>query len=350
MNQDSKRVIEVLDVLYGDGAYEISKALTDRQKRGLTAGLSAVGATAGAAGLGYAGLKTGQAYRAARFGVKPTGVKEGLEGAKKLVRGKRVKAAPTPTKAKKQPLTTRWEAAKTAVKHEKVGAALIPLEVAGLGGEIMATKILHGDTKHGKPEAPKRKLVKKSETDIKVVKYKLMKKGVNVAGTGAKAAPKVGKQVLGAAADLGQMSVETVKKDVDFEIRGEVSKMNVDLKQVFGWASVIEMNGQPVIDLQDDIMTIETIEKAAYDYVHKSRKGGRQHQRDGDQPMHVSDMIESFVLTPEKKEQMGLPNTTPTGWWVGFQINDDDTWAAYKDGKLKEFSIHGSGVRKTVDA
>jgi hypothetical protein len=88
-----------------------------RRERTVTAGLSAVGATAGAAGLGYAGYKTGQAYRAARRG---TNAALGM---------------------------TRRKAVGAAIKHEKFGAALVPLEIAGLGGELMATKILHEDTK-----------------------------------------------------------------------------------------------------------------------------------------------------------------------------------------------------------
>jgi hypothetical protein len=308
--------VELLDALYGDGAWEISKAMSDQTKRKVTAGLSAVGATAGAAGLGYAALKTGQAYR----------------GAKGATRVKRLGAA---------------------VKHEKLGTALIPLEVAGLGGEIMATKILHGDTQ----KKPKR--VAKAATDARQVKYKLAKVGVDATAKGAKKAPVVGKKAFAVAQqapEYTQRAVETtkrtygsVKKNVDFKITGEVSKMNDEKKQVFGWASVIEVNGEPVIDMQGDVMTIDTIEKAAYTYVHGSRKGGNQHQRNGEEPLHVSDMIESFVLTPEKKSAMGLPDDVPTGWWVGFQINDDDTWDAYKNGKLKEFSIHGSGTRKSLE-
>jgi len=163
--------VELLDALYGDGVWEISKAMNDTTKRRVTAGLSAVGATAGAAGLGYAGLKTGQAYRAAK-------------GATKL---KRIGAA---------------------VKHEKFGSALIPLEVAGLGGEIMATKILHGDTQHKKP-------VRKSATDARQVKYKLARVGVDATAKGAKKAPVVGKKAFSAAAqvpDLTQKAVETTKR------------------------------------------------------------------------------------------------------------------------------------------
>jgi hypothetical protein len=327
VNQDQQRVIEVLDVLYGDGAYEITKAMTKEQKSHRTQ--ARVGLASNIVGLAAGVGGTAAALREDRF-------KEGGKLAKKIyATGQKI---PSPISGKKG----------------RAGAMLaggaLGLQVANIAGDAVANRVLARSAK--KPEVHK-KLVKKNAPDAKQIKYKLIKRGVDVAGTGAKKAPKVAATTMARAQmapDLSQKAVEVVRKDdVDFTVRGEVSKMNVDLKQVFGWASVIEMNGEPVIDLQDDVMTIETIEKAAYDYVHKSRKGGRQHQRNGEEPLHVSDMIESFVLTPEKKEQMGLPNTTPTGWWVGFQINDDDTWQSYKDGKLKEFSIHGSGVRKDME-
>jgi len=65
----------------------------------------------------------------------------------------------------------------------------------------------------------------------------------------------------------------------------------------------------------------------------------------GDDPRHVSDLIESFVVTDEKKKLLGLPADMPTGWLVGFQVHDDDTWNLVKSGKRKGFSIHGSGKR-----
>jgi hypothetical protein len=39
----------------------------------------------------------------------------------------------------------------------------------------------------------------------------------------------------------------------------------------------------------------------------------------------------------------------PTGWWVGFQVNDDATWQQVKNGERREFSIHGSGIRKDIE-
>lgn len=263
---------EMLDLLFG-GAISKSgpdgpdlhvpggDAKKDRRKRKITAGLSAVGATAGAAGLGLAAHDLKEGYKAERK-VKP-------------ITGR---------------VLSRGQAARATVKNRKLASALLPLEVAGLGGEVMATKILHSDTKK-KPVAKK-----------------------------------------------------FTPYDVKWE--GEFSKVNHDKQQVFGWASIVELNGEPVVDLQGDYIAIEEVEKAGYEYVIKSRKGGDMHLRDGEQPVHASDMIESFIVTPEKKKALGLPDEMPIGWWVGYQVNDPEVWAKVKDGRRTGFSIHGRGVRK----
>src|SRR6476646_6694826 len=80
-------------------------AAKDRRQRAVTAGLSTVGAAAGVAGLGVAGRD-----------IKEAG---------------------------------SW------AKTRRSSKVLLPLEVAGLGGELMATKILHGDAKK-----PKKALIK----------------------------------------------------------------------------------------------------------------------------------------------------------------------------------------------
>lgn len=128
----------------------------------------------------------------------------------------------------------------------------------------------------------------------------------------------------------------------------EISKVNAEKRQVFGWASIVEVNGEPVVDRQGDIIAPEEIEKAAYDYVVKSRKGGSQHRRDGDEPFHASDMIESIVFTDDKIAKMGLPDDFPRGWWVGYKVHDDETWEDIKAGKKTGFSIHGRGKREEV--
>jgi hypothetical protein len=134
---------------------------------------------------------------------------------------------------------------------------------------------------------------------------------------------------------------------------GEIAKVDADKQQVFGWASVSAIGGKPVIDLQGDIVPIEEVEKSAYRYVIESRKGGDMHRRvakAADAPLHTADLIESFVVTGEKLEKMGLPaDSLPHGWWVGFHVNDADQWAKVKSGERAGFSIHGAGVRTPAD-
>lgn len=156
--------------------------------------------------------------------------------------------------------------------------------------------------------------------------------------------PSEGSSILG-------YSITKADEDDDFGVTwaGEFSKMDEDKHQVFGWASIVEIDGQPIVDRQGDWIEPAEIEKAAYKYVLESRKGGHQHRRtDDDQPFHASDMIESIVFTPEKIEKMGLPDDFPVGWWVGYKVHDGETWEKVKKGDITGFSIHGKGKRKAV--
>lgn len=135
-------------------------------------------------------------------------------------------------------------------------------------------------------------------------------------------------------------------KGLDVTWSGEISKRDDEKRQVFGFCTVTHLNGEAVIDRQGDYIPLDEIEKSAYTYVLNSRKGGDMHARDGEVPLHTSDMIESFVITPEKLEKMGLPeDALPHGWWVGFKVNDDRQWEMVKKSERTGFSIHGSGKR-----
>ena len=137
----------------------------------------------------------------------------------------------------------------------------------------------------------------------------------------------------------------------DLVWEGTIEKTDTDKRQVFGYCTVTHVNGEPIIDRQGDYVPLEEIEKAAYTYVVNSRKGGDMHARDGELPLQTSDMVESFVVTPEKLRTMGLDeNAIPHGWWVGFKVNDDKQWEMVKSGERTAFSIHGSGrrVEKTI--
>lgn len=282
---------EIAKLLYGDGAWEfISKKSFDEESKNRTQ--ARIGLATNALGIA-AGT-------------------EALVGATKKYRsvGKLPSAPKTGGfKLPKGIATPLGKVGEFGAKHPKaLAGAAVGLQAANLAGDAVANRVLARNAKKKPSGIAKRHL---------------------------------------APIENGE-----VTKSVDIETTFEISKVDTDKRQVFGWASVITMDGKPVVDLQDDYMAMETIEKAAYDYVKSSRKGGDMHRRNGEEPHHVSDMIESFVVTDEKKEKLGLPEDFPTGWLVGFQVNDDDTWKLVKDGKRTQFSIHGSGqrVEKVLDS
>jgi hypothetical protein len=128
-------------------------------------------------------------------------------------------------------------------------------------------------------------------------------------------------------------------------LRGEFSKLDPEERLVFGWASVASAGGVDVVDSQADIIDAESLEKAMYAYVEASRVGGTMHEK-----MGTATLIEAFVSTPAKLEKMGLPaGALPLGVWVGYRVIDDDTWAAVKSGKLRDFSIGGIGSHEEIE-
>lgn len=138
---------------------------------------------------------------------------------------------------------------------------------------------------------------------------------------------------------------------VDVGIQGTFSKFDDDKKRAYGWASVVTMDGEPVVDRQGDYIGLEDIEEAAYTYVRKSRVAGDMHRRtpgeDGtDSPHKAGELIESVVFTPDKCHAMGLPASFSGKWWMGVQVEDDEVWAEVKKGNRTGFSIHGKGIRK----
>jgi hypothetical protein len=150
--------------------------------------------------------------------------------------------------------------------------------------------------------------------------------------------------------DAGENMAEAeIAKDEEMALM-EISKTEPDKRLVFGWAyTTHDKDGNLVIDKSGEYVDDpDELEKAAYNFVIKSRVQGDMHKRtmaNGELP--VGTMVESMVFTPEKIAKMGLPpGSLPTGWWTGFRVDDDEAWEAVKSGKRKSFSIHGKAVRK----
>jgi hypothetical protein len=122
--------------------------------------------------------------------------------------------------------------------------------------------------------------------------------------------------------------------------RIQVAKADIDQRLIYGWASVTAIDGEEVVDKQDDIIPTSELERAVVEYVLTSRDGGDMHTFRG-----ASRLVESFVFTPEK-ERLGIvakddQGRVIHGWWTGFKVDNDDLWAKIKRGERPEFSIGG---------
>lgn len=143
------------------------------------------------------------------------------------------------------------------------------------------------------------------------------------------------------------------KKDddgqVDYTGTFKLAKTDLDRQQVFGWASITHMDGEIVVDKQDDVIESAELEKAAQDFVLYSRQQGHMHVRKG-----VGRLIESVVFTEEKMAKCGLfafdveSGAQIFGWWTGFQVDDGPMWKSIRAGDLPEFSIGGRANRLDI--
>lgn len=127
-----------------------------------------------------------------------------------------------------------------------------------------------------------------------------------------------------------------------------LAKADEDQRLVFGWANVtVTREGQPVVDLQDDLIEPEELEQAVYDYVLEFRCGGEEHDPARRQQARL---VESCMFTAGKLEAMGLPEgSLPLGWWVGFYVDGDEAWEKIKNGGYRMFSIEGTARREPVE-
>jgi hypothetical protein len=132
-----------------------------------------------------------------------------------------------------------------------------------------------------------------------------------------------------------------VAKTVVFE------KVDDDSHTAFGWGYVYEKaDGTPVRDHSEEFIEKDDLETAAYAFNLESREGDERHGEAVE-----AHLIESFVVTPEKLEKMGVAaDALPHGWWTGWYIPDDEMFGKIKDGTYPMLSIGGVARKEHVDA
>ncbi len=159
-------------------------------------------------------------------------------------------------------------------------------------------------------------------------------------------------------------NLEDAEEPADkFEIRGQVVKLadRSDHRHlVFGWFSLVSIAGKTITDTQGDQITEDTIESAAYEFTLESRAAGEMHEQHADGEVKGRGrLVESCVFTIEKQRAMlaslhaqGITDAVldlgAVGWWGGFLIEDEATWAKVVSGELRAFSVGGRGKRAAV--
>lgn len=149
------------------------------------------------------------------------------------------------------------------------------------------------------------------------------------------------------------------KPDFLLEGPGTIIKFDSVKRLVFGWFSIITIDGRPIEDTQGDVIEVDTLETAGYDFVLYARTGGEMHEREDGKPKGVGRLVESVIFTPQKQEAMvrslldqgieAVMDLRCTSWWGGFYVDDDDTWQKIVSGELRAFSIGGRGKREKIE-
>jgi cation transport regulator ChaB len=136
--------------------------------------------------------------------------------------------------------------------------------------------------------------------------------------------------------------IETVTSKSVAKVSYPVVKLDQDQRIVWGWASVITEKGEPVIDQQGDIISAETMTKAANDFMLSLRTAKAMHEGE-----KVGEVIHSFPITNELAKSLGV-KTEREGWIIAMKVHDDKVWELVKSGEYKAFSIGGKAVRNAV--
>lgn len=155
-----------------------------------------------------------------------------------------------------------------------------------------------------------------------------------------------GEEVDSPAVELIEVVIETAINAVieaTMEKRAsKILKLDDEARIVWGWASVVSIDGKPMVDRQGDIISAEVMTKAADNFMADVRTAKAMHEGG-----KIGEVIHSFPLTKALGEALGVYSALE-GWVVAMKVHDDDVWNRVKSGELAAFSIGGMGKRNAV--
>jgi cation transport regulator ChaB len=142
--------------------------------------------------------------------------------------------------------------------------------------------------------------------------------------------------------EAGSSVSDMVNKEEDFDIQGQILKVDNAQRMVYGWASVITENGIPVVDTQGDVIKAETLVKAATEFMLSARIAKDMHSGG-----KIGEFVHSMPLTKEIADALGV-TSDKEGWIVACKVYDNAVWEKVKSGELKAFSIGGRAKREKI--
>lgn len=125
------------------------------------------------------------------------------------------------------------------------------------------------------------------------------------------------------------------KSTNSFQIEADIVK--AEQRIVYGWASVVSVDGKPVIDKQGHVITPLEMEKMADAFMLSDRTALQMHTGKS-----VGTVIHSMPITQSLMKSLGA-ETNVEGWLIAVKVHSDEVWKSIKDGTLKAFSIGGKG-------
>ena len=128
----------------------------------------------------------------------------------------------------------------------------------------------------------------------------------------------------------------------EFTGTGTIEKLDSERRVAYGWATVIEKSGEPVVDSQGDMIDEATLLDMAHGFIADVRAGKVMHGG-----RRVADLVESMVFTTDLQKALGI-DLGKVGWMIAMKVRDEATWEKVKSGQYPAFSIGGFGDRVEV--
>ena len=133
--------------------------------------------------------------------------------------------------------------------------------------------------------------------------------------------------------------------DHQFQSGGDVSKTDAEHRIIGGWFSVFKVDGDDVVDLDNETIDVPSYRQAFIDFSKEYRAMNFDHRGDARGTLIDNILIDSVAFAKMLVHEItGLPvDEIPVrklGHFGSFQLNDGEDFEAAREGRLM-FSIEG---------